>query len=230
MIKISILHPTFERPQMSYKAFREWSSNASHPNEIEYLLGLDESDRRIREYEEVFSKEKNESSVGRFLLNIGPSSCAVQALNRIATMISPTSELIVEVLDDVSCFKGWDDALFKLLENVNNFEEPKMICTHDGLRDYGVVFTQPIMNRACYNKFGYVIYPEYTSMFADNDFTEVARRTGFIINAPHIMFKHNHYTIGGNPIDSTYQRRNNQEEFNKNHLIYQQRHSRNFDL
>jgi len=223
LIKISLLHPSYGRHKMAYNTYCNWLKRAKNSDQIEYFLGLDEGDPDLENYKNTFS----ETSIN---INIGNSTCAVQALDRIVKCVAPSSELLVEVLDDVDCFENWDVALFDVLKEVNNFTEPKMIGTHDGLRDYGVVFTQPIMNRACYEKLGFMVYPEYTSMFADNDFTEISRRTGYLINAPYILFKHNHYTLGLNVLDNTYARRNNHEEFEKNRKIFVERQNRNFDL
>jgi len=228
LIKISLLHPSFGRPDMAYITFKEWANASKNPQEIEYFVGLDECDDTIDSYKARFNIKEDE--VGKFLMDVGDSDCAVKAVNRLATKISNSSELLVEICDDISSIPEWDVKLLLLLEGINNFEEPKMIGTHDGLRDYGVVFTQPIMNRACYNKLGFVVYPEYTSMFADNDFTDIARVTGYLIDAPHILFKHKHYSIGMNTLDNTYIRRNNPEEFSRNERIYIDRKKRNFDL
>ena len=228
MIRISLLHPSYNRPSMAYHTFCNWVNNAKNPSEIEYLIGLDTNDPSCNEYQNIFSK--NNIELGKLLIDIDSSTCAIQALNRVASKISDCSELIVEICDDIDCFKDWDETLLKSLEGIDNFKEPKMVGTHDGLRDYGIVFTQPIMNRAAYNKLGFMIYPEYTSMFADNDFTQIARNTGWLINAPHILFKHKHYTLGLNPLDKTYSRRNNQKEWDYNQKIYQDRAKRSFDL
>jgi hypothetical protein len=213
---------------MSYDCFCDWVNDAKNPSEIEYLIGLDNNEPEKLLYENKF-QEANKK-VGNFLIDMGNSTSAIQAVNRLATKISDTSELLIEVCDDIGSFSGWDTALFETLKGIDNFKDPKMIGTHDGLRDYGVVFTQPIMNRACYNKLGYIIYIEYTSMFADNDFTEIARRTGWLINAPHILFRHKHYSIGFNKMDATYSKRNNTEEWDYNRQVYLKREKENFGL
>ena len=45
-----------------------------------------------------------------------------------------------------------------------------------------------IMSRAYYSQRGYAMYPEYESMYADNDFTEHARHDGVVIDARHLVF------------------------------------------
>ena len=50
----------------------------------------------------------------------------------------------------------------------------------------------PILSRAWYENQGFVFFPEYESMFADNDFCETARQAGVVIDARHLMFPHRH--------------------------------------
>ena len=134
MIRLSILHPSYGRPEMAFNACKEWLQNCHNPLEVEYIIGLDENDSLNAEYGiRFFTSKSIQEKWGKFEIDTGNSTCAVQALNRITLTISDASELLIEVLDDVGCFQDWDLALWKLLENIDNFKEPKMIGTHDGL-------------------------------------------------------------------------------------------------
>lgn len=216
MIKISILHPSRWRPDTAAATYKEWIAMADHPESIEYILVVDDDDNTLLRYYECLEQAQFPKMAARFTLMPAPSRTPVSAANEAAKLISDTSELLVEVLDDVSSCSGWDTKLLAKLAGVDNFTVPKSIGTHDGLRDYGVVFTQPIMNRARYTSKGYFIYPGYTSMSADCDFTESARVDGCLIDAPEILFKHNHYSIGLSPHDATYARNNNPHETTTN--------------
>ena len=55
------------------------------------------------------------------------------------------------------------------------------------------IMVMPILSRARYERLGYVFYPEYESMFADNEFCEHAQQDGVVIDARHLMFPHKHY-------------------------------------
>jgi hypothetical protein len=50
------------------------------------------------------------------------------------------------------------------------------------------IMVAPILSRARYKQQGFVFYPEYESMFADNDFYEAARQDQVIIDARELMF------------------------------------------
>ncbi|MFA5723962.1 MAG: hypothetical protein WC979_06910 [Candidatus Pacearchaeota archaeon] len=227
MINISILHPTRERPKIAYDNFCKWIASALDPGSIEYFIGVDNDDPLQDTYKDIF---KVSCKGVQAIVYIGESRNPVAAVNNLSKYISDTTQILVEVVDDVEPCTNWDKSLFEKLQNVDNFNQPKSIGTHDGLRGYGIVFTQPIMNRAFFEKFGYFIYPEYTSMCADNDFTELSRRSGYLIDAPEILFKHRHYSIGLSIFDKTYARNNNPTELERNRKVYAEREKNNFGL
>lgn len=227
MIKISLIHPSYKRPEMSYNTCLEWLHNCSNPNDVEYLIGLDDDDTSKEQYKEKF---KNFTWWGRFKIDIGDSTDSVKASYRVAKTISDTSEILFQISDDVSSIPQWDIKIKEAFNGIDNFNTPKALFVNDGYWTFGTIFVHPIMNRALYNKLGFILYPEYTSMFADNDFTEVCRKLNCFIEAPYITFKHKHYSIGMNKFDETYARRNNPIEFEKNHKIFLERQKRGFDL
>lgn len=229
MIKISLLHISRQRPQLAYDCFREWSANCNKKYQVEYILAVDADDPTLPAYMKLFS-ETDKSNIGLFVMNVTDSHNGVQAINNAAKVISMTSEIIMSVSDDQGCFPGWDQAIEKVLEGVDNFTQPKFIGVSDGLQAYGSIFVYYIANRAYYKKFGWIIYPEYDGMFGDNDMMELARRTGALIDAPYLLFQHRHYSIGLGTFDEVYAKTNNPNDFHKNQMIFEARKKRNFDL
>lgn len=229
MIRIALINPSFKRSELCHSAFLEWIGNADDPLSIEYLIGLDSVDSTVGEYESIFT-DSDRSKAGRFLIDIGDSTNAIQAMNRVANIMSSTVELIVVVSDDIGCFPHWDTEIFKCLSPFDNFTQPKLLYVNDGYWPYGTVLTNYIANRAFYDRLGYILCPEYTSMFSDKELTDVGRILDAFIMVPHLTFLHKHYTKGLSPFDETYARRNNQVEFSKNEAVYNDRKSRNFEL
>ena len=70
-----------------------------------------------------------------------------------------------------------------------------------------------IMSRARYERLGYAMYPEYESMYADNDFSEHARRDGAVIDAKNIVIEHRHPIITKEPWDVQYLHENHPESY-----------------
>ena len=227
MIKVAIVHPSFGRPQQAFDVSQDWMNAANKPEEVEYLIGLDDNDPTIEEYKRLFSAP---TKFGRVEVNVGDSRCSVAAMNRLGTIMSPTTELIIGGADDHAPCEKWDYILFDLLAGIDCFNTIKFIGISDGLREYGVLLCYLVVTRAWYTKFNYFIYPEYDGMFADNDMQGVAERLNCIIHAPQITFQHRHFSIKLSPFDATYARTNNTENWNRNYELYKKRSARNFDL
>lgn len=230
MINIAIIHPSFKRSSLCVAAFREWVSSSSNPSRIEHLIALDSIDPTIEEYKAKFAEVEEVKKVGRFEISVGDSTNAIQAMNRAARMMSSSTELIIVLSDDIGSIPQWDIELFKLLEGVDNFSTPKLIWPSDGYWQYGTVLTYYMANRAFYNRIGHILSEEYTSMFSDNELTEIGRILGAFVHAPHLTFQHRHYSKGYTLYDETYARRNNPTEFEKNRNVFLRRKARNFDL
>lgn len=229
MIKISLLHISRQRPQLAFDCFQEWMGNCANPKEIEYILGVDDDDPTLKQYESLFANI-DRITCDSFIFNVTDSRNGVQALNNTAKVISSTTEVLMSVSDDQGCFKNWDLEIFKVLEGIDNFKDPKFIGVSDGLNPYGGTFVYYISNRAYYNKFEWILYPEYDGMWADNDMTKLAQKTGALIDASHLLFQHKHYSLGLNKYDAIYEKTNNPVEFKKNEKIFLARQQRNFDL
>ena len=77
---------------------------------------------------------------------------------------------------------------------------------------------------------GYIYYPEYISMFCDNDWQETARLRGKVIDGMRLTFKHNHYSVGGLPLDATYRKEESQEAWNHGQALFRKRQKENFGV
>jgi len=230
MIKLTIIHPSYKRLAMATTAFHEWIGNAAHPEEIEYFIAMDDADLTVEEYRKAFSDDPMTRTLGKFEIDSGDSTDAIKAMNRVAVKMSPTTEVLMLLADDMGSLPKWDETFFSLFSGVDNFTTPRLIWPSDGYWPWGTVLTMYIVNRAFYNRLGYVLYPGYTSMWSDNDLMEVSRRLGAVITAPQLVFQHKHYSKGYVPMDETYARRNNQSEFNAGRNVFIERQKRNFDL
>jgi len=228
-LKIALIHISRQRPQIAFDCFNEWLTKCSDSSQIQYILCLDDDDPTLQEYERLF--EHDESS--NLVLNITESRNGVTALNNGATRIVDTVELLISLSDDTGCFKNWDIELFKLLEGIDNFKEPKFIGVSDGLRGYGAVLVHYIANRAYYDKLKYMLYPEYDGVFADNDMDCIARRLNCVIDAPQLVFQHKHWTLGLSKKDKISEKNDfttNPNGWRRNEEIFKKRFQRNFDL
>jgi hypothetical protein len=122
--------------------------------------------------------------------------CYVDGVN-ISAKASTGSILIVNADDQFAC-ERWDERLTLTLKGANSPEQAHgaefVIEVSTGTPDEHKrgVMVMPILSRARYEQQGFIFFPGYESMFADNDFCESARQDGVVIPAWHLMFPHRH--------------------------------------
>jgi len=152
--------------------------------------------------------------------------CLVDGAN-IACANSTGNVLIVNSDDFFPC-QDWDSKLFAVIFDngldvqhnplVDNWDAEFVIRTHPGDKyqawlDHWVIqlrrdpiisrlMTLQILSRARYQRFGYALYPEFTSMMADTDFTDAAEHDGVVIEARDIVIEHRHPFVTGAEQDS----------------------------
>lgn len=88
--------------------------------------------------------------------------------------------------------------------------------------------TMSIMDKAYYDRFGYIYHPSYKSLWCDNEATEVAKLLRRHKYVDQVIFRHYHPAWGLAPMDKLYQRNN--QYWNQDKRNYNQRKARNFDL
>ena len=185
---ISLIHPSRGRPELAHKTAKKWIQSAGV--EVEHILSLDTSDAQLGAYTAID------------LQCISDNSNVVQATN--TAVKKALGDILVYLSDDFDCFDNWGVAI----ENeVKNFGPLWLLKVDDCLQKFDVpVLTIPIMSRGLYNRLGYFWYPEYRSMFCDEDLYWTCRKLGVIRNAPHLKFEHKHASVGKAPDDETYRR------------------------
>jgi len=137
---------------------------------------------------------------------INNNKSVVEATNYAAKKSS--GDIIVYLSDDFDCPVNWDKLILEELEIQGSFSEiPKMWCMKidDGLQKFSVdIITMPIMSRELYLRLTYFFHPEYKSMYVDRDLFHTCKNNGWLINAPYLVFTHNHYSVGRSKLDQTY--------------------------
>ena len=181
MLKISLIHPSRNRPDQASETAKQWLSNMfSVLNLADYTLSIDSTDSKLKDYKENF--------IEGFNVIISDNNNVVEAANNGAKNCK--GDILVLVSDDFECYPDWD------IDLINHFTEHKnnVLKTNDGLQ--GWIVTLPIMDREYYESCGYIYYPEYKHMFCDTEMTHKAELEGKLHKRMDLLFKHNHYTQG----------------------------------
>lgn len=207
---ITLLHPSHGRPEMAFNTFQLWRSKAV--NEFDYILGLDESDKTVSKYKELYS-----CGLKNVRAFIGNNNSVVECTNKIAKFA--TGDILIYLSDDFECPDRWDE----LLKITANGQEKFLIKVDDCLQPFDQkVLTIPIMSKSLYSELGYFWYPEYKSMWCDVDLWHVTQK--YHIYAPELKFKHNHWIHHGKH-DETY--KNTEKNFYTGKAIFERRNQEN---
>jgi hypothetical protein len=202
-----------------------WNSR-SKLHDIEWCIAVDEGDAASLE-EAQLQRVVNplyEHTTVKVTVNKGPKNC--NAGWNAAAEIS-TGKIIIAVADDFTPPQYWDELLLAL-EPKTWPDEDRVIHINDGyVRD---LCTLAIFTRTRYDKFGYLWYPKYQSMFNDTEFTEVAYRDGVVIEAMHLLFEHIHPDCGKRERDNVDRAHASQERWNAGEMLFKFRKARGFPL
>lgn len=209
-MKFSLIHPSYKRPQQALDCIKYWVSQSREPNKIEYILSIDRPD--AYNYLSVIPQMHQ---IVDAKVCVHPNKSVVPALNNGAKLA--TGDVLVYLSDDFTCPHHWDDELENVVKGKNDFA----IWVNDGAQDR--ILTIHMLSKSYYQKLGYMYYPEYFSVYVDNDLTEQVKKDNVMVNARHLLFKHNHYSILGTKPDETYLKENCSEAYKTGKAIFQKR-------
>lgn len=211
---ISLIAPSRGRPEKSVRCLKEWFGGAMG-NQVEFIVSLDQDDIYLNEYKELYELYFN----GKVKLIVNKNRSAVDAINNAARV--STGDILIVVSDDTNFITGWDTAILKEVEGKTDW----ILKTQDGIQPW--IITMPVMDRAYYNRFGYIYHPNYLHMFCDTELTCVADITGRKIKS-NLMFPHKHYSVTKEQPDAVNKKADS--TWAQGEKLFLERYKRGFDL
>jgi hypothetical protein len=216
---------TTARPQLVQKVIKIWndrsvlrqhdwivSVDAGLPNDVMQALTELAKDCQNPDYR----------ALGYTLVvNNGDKNC-VAGWNAAASASS--GKVIIAVSDDFLPPEGWDKSLLELKPDWIDGEY--VVHVEDGFIHH--LFTLAILTRKRYDRFGYLYYCGYESMFCDTEFGDVAHRDGVVIEAMHLTFEHLHPACGKRQRDDTDLNHENQVRWKRGETLYNFRKAKGF--
>ena len=212
-MKFSLVHPSRSRLARAEDAITEWRLQASGRHELEHILSVDADDPDLPGYRSLAARCGSR-------LEVHPNRSMVEAVNRGAG--AATGEVIVAISDDFGCPQAWDQAIVDALGG----RELAAVLVDDGVN--ARILTIPIMTAAFYRRLGYIYHPDYISLWADDDLTEVAKREGALVDARHLVFPHRHMFLALADADATYARQNSNRSWWHGWRTYEKRKLEDF--
>jgi hypothetical protein len=192
---ISIIHPTRSRPEKSFETITKWLDN-SGLKDIEIIISVDSDDYEKEKLEKLVTQWASSREVYVFWLE-GDNKSAIEAINRGA--MATHGNIMIVVSDDTDCPEYW---AIDLLEEVKG-KTDWILKTRDGIQSW--LITMPVMDRAYYNRFGYIYHPSYQHAFVDTHLTCVADLIGRKI-VSELLFPHLHPSVTGEKKDELMKR------------------------
>lgn len=200
--KISLLHATRGRPEQAVSCRNKWLSLADNPAAVEHIFGIDSDD----------NASLTSINTARVISEAGKGCVAAWNLCAKAS----TGDILVQLSDDWEPVQGWDSIL------IGEFKDAvgeQVLAISDGARKDDLL-CMAILNRARYEKQGYLFHPDFFSVYSDNYFTWCAQRDGVIKDAKHIVFEHKHPVFNKAEWDKTYIESNSQQNYLKGHAKF----------
>ena len=117
----------------------------------------------------------------------GNNTSKISAIN--ANMENRNFDILILISDDMlPIVSGYDDIIAEHM--FKNFSDLSG-CLHfnDG-RVGSVLNTLSIMGKGLYDRFGYIYHPQYTSLWCDNEFSEVTKMWNKTVYIDQIIVKH----------------------------------------
>jgi GR25 family glycosyltransferase involved in LPS biosynthesis len=135
-------------------------------------------------------------------------------------------DIVLLASDDmIPQIEGYDDIIREEMKN-NHKSTDGVLWFHDGYRTD--LNTLCILGKKYYDRFGYIYNPEYSSLWCDNEFTEVANNLGKQVYINNCIIRHEHLIWIGGQNDHLATR--NEKFYGEDFKIYEKRKSDNFGL
>jgi glycosyltransferase involved in cell wall biosynthesis len=203
---------------------REWCEKRSGAHEVEHVLSLDLDDPT--DYQYVQQGYSGQQVTFQEVMSFNPG--CVAAFNRAARIA--TGDVLIGLCDDAGCPQNWDTEILKAIERAGKkVTDPWLLHVADGIQEE--IATLFILSRAHYEQVGPdMCYPEYISVYVDNDATERAKAMGVYVKDFSLMFEHRHWSVGKAVRDETYRREGRQSSRLLGAAIFEKRKACNFGV
>ena len=212
--------PSRSRPGRFLEVFNLYRSYLSGNHEMKFLLSFDEDDITMNN---PHMRQMLDSFGEGIHYYFGNSQSKIQAVNADMEKAPDFDVLLLASDDMVPVQKGYDDIIAKDMEE--HFPDlDGVLHYNDGLRGQQLN-TLCIMGKPYYDRFGYIYHPDYTSVFCDNEFTEVSRMLGKAVYIDNIIIHHRWMEQGR---DALYQRNEDSFLYYKDNLVFGRRKTNGF--
>jgi len=216
---ILVKYPTRNRP---HKFLQVFSRLLEMARDVSVLVSYDADDATMTP--DIVKRAMALSE--KIVIIQGESRNKIHACNRDIAKIKQWDVIVLMSDDMIPQVPGWDDVIRE--DMADNFTDTDGCLWYpDGYQDR--ICTMSVMGRKYYDTFNYIYHPEYTSLWSDNEYTEVALGMGKMCKSDQLLFKHEH-PMNNNRVanDALYKR--NEPYYQIDKIVYEQRKHNGFPV
>lgn len=225
-LRILIKMPTRSRPETAVRVLTQYLQLADRKDDI-YMVTYDDTDRTMNN---PAMKERLRALCPKMVLNGGTSTSKINACNRGIHLVKEEWHILVLASDDMECVKqGWDTIIRTAM--AKNFPDTDgALWFWDGDKNTeGKLCTMNIMGYKLWKRLGYVYNPEYSSLWCDNEYTDVIRMLEKVVYSRQVLFKHEHFSNNAN-VKADKLMVHNQSFYHADERVYRRRKTINFGI
>lgn len=206
MSRLLIKFPTRGRYSKFMDVLATYIDYLAEPQLTFFVVSVDDDDVTPAQEEEILSLLGRTALAGARIAR-GPPEGKIAAINRDipapASGSSSSWDILLLASDDmIPQVRGFD----RLIRNKMEHTYPDfdgVLWWYDGYRED--LNTLVCMGRTYYQRFGYIYYPEYRSLWCDNEFMDVAERLKRQTKIPLCIIRHEHPAAGFGVRDALYE-------------------------
>ena len=188
-IRILIKFPTRSRPKKFKDVLGKYIDYLSGKHDIRFVITMDKDDKSMNNAEMRAFLDDTAKRVS-LIYHYGDSKTKIEAVN--ADLEGEDADILLLASDDmVPQIECYDDVI--ATDMMKYFPEfDGALNYNDGLRKEKRqdLMTLAVLGWRLYEEWGYIYHPGYISLYADQEQTEVCRRTGRLVDLPQCIIKH----------------------------------------
>jgi hypothetical protein len=222
---ILVQYASRSRPERFAEGLRSLIENAAEPEKLIIHIVLDEDDPLLLTY---FNNADTGSEVGTDW-NPGISTSKINAINRPFAWVEEFPwDILLNWSDDMRMtYYGWDVLIREAFREEGTLDRFIHFPDREAKDRVSIM---SVMGREYYLRDGYIYNPEYLSLFADNEATDVARLRGCYKFVDTEIFIHDNGSSNGTGYVDEMQREQQKQGYEFDHKTFLRRQTDNFGL
>ncbi len=222
-MKILVKCPTFKRPKQFFSTLYKYYKMAKNYKDMHFLITLEDSDSTMNNESVI----KGMESYPNLTYIFGKSDTKIQAVNRDMETVSFNWDILLLASDDmVPVVAEYDEIIRNDMKN--NFSDLDGILWYNDGYQKDNLNTLSIMGKTYYERFNYIYYPEYKSVWADNEFMEVGKLLNRQTYFDRTIIEHQHPDWGYGKQDTVHELNVTNE--NWDHQLFTKRKKQRFKI